>query len=127
MSEVRVNHEGKPRGEMEEKPNKEVNIVNIYEKTKERGELKYVQIIPHEYCLKNFIILEIVPNSTDRNNNRTVPETTTKRKVTRNIKPKRITNNSRHCSKGETFYNKVISTLQVPQILGAKTSVLWEI
>ena len=50
ISEVKVSHEGKPRGEVSKKPDKEVNIVNLYEGTKERGILKYVQIIPHEYC-----------------------------------------------------------------------------
>ena len=111
---------------MGKKPDKEVNIVNIYNKTIERGKLKYVHVIPHEYCPDNFIVLEIVPQSTDRNNNKIVPETTMKRKVTRNIKPRRITNRPRHHSKARTLYNKVVKTLQVPRILGAKTSILWE-
>ena len=46
--EVRVKHEGKPRGDMGKKPDKEVNIINIYNNTIERGKLKYVHIIPHE-------------------------------------------------------------------------------
>ena len=98
--EVRVTHEGKPRGGMDKRLNKEINIRNIFNNTVSKGKLKYVHIIPHEYCPDNFVVLEIVPQTTDRNNNNTVPETTAKRKVTRNIKPKRITSNSRHCSKG---------------------------
>ena len=117
--------EGKAQTNMGNKPGK-------YNNTREEGKLKYVHIIPHEYCPDNFVILEIVPQSTDKNNNKIVPETTIKRKVTsdikpkvtRNTKPKRITNN---LSKGRILYNKVIKTLQVQKILKAKTSPLWEI
>ena len=100
--------------------------------TIEEGKLKYVHIIPHEYCPDNFVILEIVPQSTDKNNNKIVPETTARRKVTgdrkpkvtRNTKPKRLTNS---ISRGRILYNKVIKTLQVQKILKAKTSPIWEI
>ena len=113
--EVRSTHEGKPRGEMYKKP----------DSGDSRGKLKYVHLIPHETCIGNFMVLEIIPREIDENNN-SVPETTAKRKVTRATKPKRITNSPRH-SRTRDPYNKVISTLQVPNILKAKTSVLWEI
>ena len=116
--------EGKTQSNMGNKPNK-------YNNTKEEGKLKYVHVIPHEYCPENFVILEIVPQSIDKNNNKVVPETTASRrvtgdrkpKVTRNTKPKWLTNN---ISKGRILYNKVLKTLQVQKILKAKTSPLWE-
>ena len=125
-SEVRVNHEGKPRGEKDKKSDKEASIVNILEGTKERSKLKYVQIIPHEYCPENFIVLEIVPQSTDRNNNKAVPETMKNEKITRYMKPKKRLQVPIYISGRRNLYNKVVRTLQVPRILGAKTSILWE-
>ena len=114
--------EGKTRVDMGSKQ-------DIYNSTIEEGKLKYVHIIPHEYCPDNFVILEIVPQSTDKNNNKIVPETTASRrvtgdrkpKVTRNTKPKRLNSTRRN------LYNKVLKTLQVQKILKAKTSPLWEI
>ena len=96
--------------------------------TREEGKLKYVHIIPHEYCPDNFVILEIVPQSTDRNNHKVVPETTASRRVTGDKKPK-ITKNTkpkRLNSARRNLYNKVLKTLQVQKILKAKTSPLWE-
>ena len=114
--------EGKTQSNVGNKPNK-------YNNTKEESKLKYVQVIPHEYCPENFVILEIVPQSIDKNNNKVVPETTASRRVTEDKKPKitRSTKPKRLNSTRRNLYNKVLKTLQVQKILKAKTSPLWEI
>ena len=100
---------------MYKKPNNEDN----------RSKLKYVHLIPHESCPGNFIVLEILPWEIDENNN-SVPETTAKRRTTKATKIKKLVH-SPGIYKGKEFRNRVISTLQVPEILNAKTSVLWKI
>ena len=81
-------------------------------------------MIPHESCPGNFIVLEIQPWEIDENNN-SVPETTAKRRTTkRGIKIKKMIHSPGHF---KTKYSRAINTLQVPEILNAKTSVLWKI
>ena len=107
--------EGKTQSKVDSKPSTCSN-------TKEESKLKYVQVVPHEYCPENFMILEIVPQPTDENNNRVVPETTAskrvtekKPKITKGTKPNRLTNTRRN------LYNRVIKTLQIQK------SPLWDI
>ena len=91
--------------------------------TKEESKLKYVQVVPHQYCPGNFVILEILPQPADENNNSVVPETTAnkrvtekKPKITRGINPNRLTNTRRR-----NIYNEVIKTLKIQK------SPLWDI
>ena len=111
ISEVKVNHEGKPRDEVNK---------NLHEGT------KYVQIIPHESCPDNFIVLEITQQPADENNNKVTP------KVMKNSKEKRYKKTSKrlqvphNINERRNLYNKVVRTLQVPRVLGAKTSILWK-
>ena len=111
-SEVKVSHEGKPRGEVNKKPDEEV--------------IKYVQIIPHDSCPDNFVILEIIQQPADENNNKVASEV----KKSSNEKRCRKTNKRlqvpHHINERRNLYNKVIRTLQVPRVLGAKTSTLWK-
>ena len=72
------------------------------------------------------MVLEIIPREVDENNN-SVPETTAKRKVTKAKKVKRMVHSPMVHSKETELRNKLVSTLQVPEILKAKTSILWKI
>ena len=105
------------------KQSKVVNKSGTNTNTKEEIKLKYVQIVPHQYCPENFVILEILPQPADENNNSTVPETTATKRVTDKIprivkgtRPKRL-NSAR-----KNLYNKVLKTLKIQ-----KTSPIWEI
>ena len=100
-----------------------VNKSGTNTNTKEEIKLKYVQIVPHQYCPENFVILEILPQPADENNNSIVPETTAnkrvtekKPKITRGIKPNRLIN-----TRGRNIYNEVIKTLKIQK------SPLWDI
>ena len=105
------------------KQSKVVNKSGTNTNTKKETKLKYVQIVPHQYCPGNFVILEILPQPADENNNSTVPETTATKRVTDKIprivkgtRPKRL-NSAR-----KNLYNKVLKTLKIQ-----KTSPIWEI
>ena len=108
--------EGKEQSKVVIKPNTDTE-------TKEESKLKYVQVVPHQYCPENFVILEILPQPADENNNSTVPETTANKrvtdkipKITRSTRPKRLNSTSRN------LYNKVLKTLKIQ-----KTSPIWEV
>ena len=94
--------EGKPRGEMDE-----VQTVS---------KLKYVRLIPHEYCPGNYLVLEISPWES----NNSVPETTAKVKKTEVIRGQKL--RLRHKAT-----RLKVRTLQVPEMLNMRNSVLWTI
>ena len=105
--------EGKTQSKVDSKP-------STGNDTKEESKLKYVQVVPHQYCPENFVILEILPQPADENNNSIVPETTANKrvtdKITRSKKPKRLNSTSRN------LYNKVLKTLKIQE-----TSPIWEV